>query len=134
MRSYRAHHDVSVLNDYMEVPGLGFLPVNAFVIHAAQPVVTDTGMGLPDRDFLASLAEVIDPADVAWIWLTHPDRDHTGGLFRLLEAAPQARVVTTFAGAGIIRAQTAWSWPWNGTGLFASRSKRNLAAKGCSIP
>ena len=102
MHIYRAHPDVSVLNDYLEVPGLGFLPVNAFVIHAAQPVVVDTGLGLPDRDFLACLAEVIDPADVAWIWLTHPDRDHTGGLFALLDAAPQARVVTTFLGAGIM--------------------------------
>jgi hypothetical protein len=102
MHTYRAHPDVSVLGDYLQVPGLGFLPVNAFVIHAAQPVVVDTGLGLPDRDFLAALAEVIDPADVAWIWLTHPDRDHTGGLFALLEAAPRARVVTTFAGAGIM--------------------------------
>lgn len=79
MHTYRAHADVSVLADYLEVPGLGFLSANAFVIHAAQPVVVDTGLGLPDRDFLGSLAEVIDPADVAWIWLTHPDRDHTGG-------------------------------------------------------
>jgi glyoxylase-like metal-dependent hydrolase (beta-lactamase superfamily II) len=102
MHTYRASQDVSVLGDYLEVPGLGFLPVNAFVIHAAQPVVVDTGLGLPDRDFVAALAEVIDPADVAWIWLTHPDRDHTGGLFALLEAAPRARVVTTFAGAGIM--------------------------------
>jgi Metallo-beta-lactamase superfamily len=102
MISYRASQDVSVLNDYMEVPGLGFLPVNAFVIDAADPVVVDTGLGLPDRDFVASLAEVIDPADVRWIWLTHPDRDHTGGLFALLEAAPNARVVTTFAGVGIM--------------------------------
>src|SRR5579859_6399159 len=102
MHIYRACQDVSVLGDYLEVPGLGFLPVNAFVIHAAQPVVVDTGLGLPGRDFRAALAEVIDPADVAWIWLTHPDRDHTGGLFTLLEAAPQARVVTTFAGAGIM--------------------------------
>ena len=31
--------DVSILNDYAEVPGLGFLPVNAFVLHAEQPVV-----------------------------------------------------------------------------------------------
>jgi len=102
MYTYRPCQDVSVLGDYLEVPGLGFLPVNAFVSHAAQPVVIDTGLGLPDRDFLACLAEVIDPADVAWIWLTHPDRDHTGGLFALLEAAPRARVVTTFIGTGIM--------------------------------
>ena len=75
--------------------------MNAFVIHAAQPVVADTGLGLPDRDFLAFVAEVIDPADIAWIWLTHPNRDHTGGLYALLDAAPQARVITMFLGAGI---------------------------------
>lgn len=102
MRSYRTRPDVSVLNDDLEVPCIGFLTVNAFVVHAAQPVVIDTGLSLPDRDFLASLAEVIDPADVRWIWLTHPDRDHTGGLFALLEAAPRARVVTTFTGVGIM--------------------------------
>lgn len=102
MKNYRARADVSVLNDYLEVPGLGFLPVNAFVIHAAEPVVVDTGLGLADRDFVASLAEVMDPADVRWIWLTHPDRDHTGGLFALLDAAPLARVVTTFLGVGIM--------------------------------
>ena len=64
MHAYRTHADISVLGDYLEVPGLGFLAVNPFVIHAAQPVVVDTGLGLPDRDFLASLAAVIDPADV----------------------------------------------------------------------
>jgi Metallo-beta-lactamase superfamily len=102
MNTYRAHEDVSVLNDHVEIPGLGFLPINAFVIHAAEPVVVNTGVGLPDRDFVASLSELIDPADVGWIWLTHPDRDHTGGLFALLEAAPQARLVTTFIGVGIM--------------------------------
>jgi hypothetical protein len=105
MHIYRAHSDISVLADYLEVPGLGFLAVNAFVIHAEHPVVVDTGLGLPDRDFLADLAAVIDPADVAWVWLTHPDRDHTGGLFALLDAAPRARVVTTFVGAGIMSAE-----------------------------
>lgn len=49
---------------------------------------------------------MIDPKDVRWIWLTHPDRDHTGGLFDLLEAAPHARIVTTFLSAGIMSTAT----------------------------
>src|SRR3954471_22066237 len=102
IRTFRPHPDVTVLHDQAEIPGLGVLPVNAFVLHAEQPVVVDTGLGLPDRDFVAELAAVIDPADVRWIWLTHPDRDHTGGLFDLLMAAPRARVVTTFLGMGIL--------------------------------
>ncbi|MCM1967412.1 MBL fold metallo-hydrolase [Streptomyces sp. G1] len=92
--------DITVLGDALEAPGVGFIPVNAFVLHAREPVVVDTGLGLPDRDFLRTLSEAVDPADVRWIWLTHPDRDHTGGIFALLEAAPEARVVTTFLGAG----------------------------------
>jgi glyoxylase-like metal-dependent hydrolase (beta-lactamase superfamily II) len=102
MQIHRIGRDVSVLNDQLPVPGLGFLPVNAFVLHAEEPVVIDTGVGLPDRDYLATLAEVIDPADVRWIWLTHADRDHTGGLYDLLDAAPRAKVVTTFLSVGAL--------------------------------
>jgi hypothetical protein len=102
MHTYRIARDVSVINDQLPVPGIGFLPVNAFVLHAAEPVVIDTGLSLPDRDFLEALASAVDPEDVRWIWLTHPDRDHTGGIFDLLDAAPRARVVTTFLGAGIM--------------------------------
>ncbi|RST15571.1 MBL fold metallo-hydrolase [Streptomyces sp. WAC05374] len=99
---HRVGRDISVLADCLEVPGIGFLPVNAFVLHAEAPVVVDTGLGLPDRNFLEVLGSAIDPAEVRWVWLTHPDRDHTGGLFALLDAAPQARVVTTYIGAGIM--------------------------------
>ncbi len=49
MHAFRPHPDVTVLNDYVEIPGLGFLPINAFVLRADQPVVLDTGLGLPDR-------------------------------------------------------------------------------------
>ncbi len=90
MHTYRIGTDVTVLNDHSEIPGLGFLPINAFVLHAREPVVIDTGLSLPDRHFVRDLGAVMDPADVRWIWLTHPDRDHTGGLFDLLDAAPQA--------------------------------------------
>lgn len=102
MNTFRSATDVTVLADPVEVPGVGWLPVQAFVLHAAEPVVVDTGLSLPDRHFVEDLAAVVDPADVRWIWLTHPDRDHTGGLFDLLAAAPQAKVVTTFLGMGIL--------------------------------
>ncbi|MFF5037340.1 MBL fold metallo-hydrolase [Nocardia salmonicida] len=102
MRINRIQPDITVLADELEVPGIGHLPVNAYVLHAAEPVVVDTGLSLPDRGFMAALSSVIDPADVEWIWLTHPDRDHTGSLFDLLDAASNARLITTFLGLGIM--------------------------------
>ena len=70
--------------------GEGTAPVsvalNTMLIRSREPVVVDTGLSTDDKDFVASLAAVIDPADVRWIWLTHPDRDHTGGLHALLDA------------------------------------------------
>ena len=102
MHIRRINEHVTILADPAEIPGLGFLAVNAFVLHAEEPVVIDTGLSLPDKDFVTDLSAVIDPADVRWIWLTHPDRDHTGGLFSLLEAAPKARLITTFGGVGIM--------------------------------
>ena len=109
MEKHRVGTDVTVLSDHAEVPGIGFLPVNTFVLHAEQPLVVDTGLSTPDKDFVAELSEVIDPADVRWVWITHPDRDHTGGLWSLLEAAPNARLVTTFIGVGIM--STEWQVP-----------------------
>ena len=109
MEAHRINPDVTVLADSAEVPGIGHLPVNAFVLHAEQPVVVDTGLSTPDKNFVADLSRVIDPADVRWIWITHPDRDHTGGLWDLLDAAPRARVITTFLGVGIM--STEWEMP-----------------------
>lgn len=109
MEKHRVLPDVTVLSDYAPVPGIGFLPVNTFVLHSEQPVVVDTGLSTPGKDFVSELADVIDPADVRWIWITHPDRDHTGGLWDLMAAAPQARLVTTFLGMGIMSCE--WEVP-----------------------
>jgi hypothetical protein len=92
MEIQRIDHDITVLRNQMPAPGIGVVPINSYVLHAAEPVVIDTG--LPDRGFLDVLGSVVDPIDVRWIWLTHPDRNHTGGLFDLLEAAPRARLVS----------------------------------------
>ncbi|WP_100501163.1 MBL fold metallo-hydrolase [Geodermatophilus chilensis] len=102
MRSHRLSDDLTVLAHAEEIPGLGHLPVNAFVLHAEQPVLVDTGMPAVREEFLDLLWSAVDPADLRWIWLTHPDRDHTGAVMQVLDAAPQARLVTTFMGMGIL--------------------------------
>ena len=95
-------NDVSLLRDAVEIPGLGALPINAFVLHGEQPVLVDTGRPVQKAEFLDALHSVIDPADVRWIWLTHPDRDHMGALMDILTLAPNARLVTNFMAVGYL--------------------------------
>ncbi len=74
------------------------MPVNAFVIKAAEPVLVDTGLGALREDFMRALGSVIAPEDIRWIWMTHMDADHLGNLEAVLTEAPEATVVTTFVG------------------------------------
>jgi len=90
--------DTISLTSYLPVPGMGVLPINAFVIRAAEPVLVDTGLAGLRGEFLGALESVIDPSELRWIWLTHADVDHTGNLQQVLDLAPQARVVTSFVG------------------------------------
>jgi hypothetical protein len=45
---------------------------------------------------------VIDPSDLSYLWLTHPDADHIGSLRAILDEAPQMKLVTTYLGYGIL--------------------------------
>lgn len=96
----RAADDTEILSTHLDLPGLGVLPVNAFLIHAAEPVLVDTGIPALADDFVAALRSCISVEDLRWIWVTHNDPDHVGALARVLELAPKARVVTTFLGMG----------------------------------
>jgi len=97
---YQAAADIDIIPSYFPIPGLGIVPVNAFVLKAAQPVLVDTGLVPLSDEFMEKLSSVIDPADLHWLWLTHTDQDHIGSLWRVLEAAPKLRVITTYLGVG----------------------------------
>ena len=99
--------DTSAIRDAVEVPGLGALPINAFVVHADEPVLVDTGQPAARASFMQALEEIIDPADLRYVWLSHPDRDHMGSLFDVLDAAPRARLVTTFLAVGYLSVEFA---------------------------
>jgi flavorubredoxin len=97
---YRAAADIDIVPSYFPIPGLGIVPVNAFVLKAAQPVLVDTGLVPLSDEFMEKLSSVIDPVDLRWLWLTHTDQDHIGSLWRVLEAAPELRIITTYLGVG----------------------------------
>jgi flavorubredoxin len=67
---------------------------NSYLITAGEkPVLVDT---VKDRFFdqlWSNLTALVDPAKLAYVVVNHTEPDHSGALSRLLEEAPQARVV-----------------------------------------
>jgi flavorubredoxin len=73
-----------------------YLPVNSMVIRGREPVIVDTGAPVHRKAWLEKVFSVVEPEDVRWIFLSHDDGDHTGGLLDVLERAPRATLVTNF--------------------------------------
>jgi flavorubredoxin len=73
-----------------------YLPVNSMVIRGRQPVIVDTGAPVHRALWLEKVFSVVDPEDVRWIFLSHDDGDHTGGLLDVLEHCRNATLVTNF--------------------------------------
>ena len=94
--------DIDILPSYFPVPGFGILPVNAFLIRSKEPVLVDTGLNMDRAAFMTELEKSIDPAEVKWLWLTHPDPDHIGSLQEMLGRAPNMKLATNFLSVGIL--------------------------------
>jgi flavorubredoxin len=130
-KPHQAMSGVEVLPAHFPIPGAGFLPVNAFVIKAREPVLVDTGMGIDSEEFMKALESIIDPRDLKWVWLTHDDADHTGNIQKVLEAAPSARLAAN--SLAVLRMSTAWSVPmhrvyWLNSGDSIRVGDRKLTA------
>lgn len=89
---------VDQLGTFLDAPGLGRLPVNAFLLRSREPVLVDAGIVGMKEGTLKALESVIDPSEIRWVYLTHVDGDHVGCLDAVLARAKNARVVTTFLG------------------------------------
>ena len=93
---------VDAITTIADIPTLGSLAINSFVLHGAEPILVDTGTVAGNREFMLELASVIDSSQLRWVWLTHTDFDHIGSLAALLDTNPQLRVITSFLGMGIM--------------------------------
>ncbi len=84
-KPFSAAPDIEVFSSWEEVPTVGFLNINSFVLKAREPAVIDTGMWKEKEEYLKALESVIHPKEIKWIFLTHDDNDHKGGTQALLE-------------------------------------------------
>jgi hypothetical protein len=53
--TYRASPDIDVLTTSFPIPGFGLVPINAFVLHGAEPILVDTGTVIDSDEFMATL-------------------------------------------------------------------------------
>lgn len=108
---YQPTPDVHVLPVTIPLGPDGVLTINAFLLNAAEPVLVDTGLAVEGDDLLDAVDAAIGLRNLRWLWLTHDDADHTGAVQRVLEAAPQARLVTHAISA--LRMSTWWPVPFD---------------------
>jgi glyoxylase-like metal-dependent hydrolase (beta-lactamase superfamily II) len=95
----RTAPDVTTFTGYFPIGPLGILPANSHFIHAREPILVDTnGVAFQDQ-YLEALQQLIDPADLKWIYVSHTDLDHIGNLDRVIALAPNAKVVLPGLGA-----------------------------------
>jgi glyoxylase-like metal-dependent hydrolase (beta-lactamase superfamily II) len=106
---YQGSADVHVLPTHLPLPGVGVLPINAYLIMAEEPVLIDSGVAIDADQFMDAVSSLIDLRSLKWVWLTHDDADHTGNIQRIMEAAPNATLVTH--GFSALRMSTWWPVP-----------------------
>ncbi|HEX4697838.1 MAG TPA: MBL fold metallo-hydrolase [Actinomycetes bacterium] len=106
---YQGSSDVHVFPANLSIPGVGVLPINAFLLMAEDPVLVDTGIGFDSPEFLDAVSSIVPLDEIKWVWLTHDDADHTGSIQRIMELAPNARLVTHAMSA--LRMSSWWDVP-----------------------
>ncbi len=93
----RIAHDTYLIRPFAQPPGAPFaMHVNSMVILGSEPVIVDTGVALVREEWMDQVFGLVDPQDVRWVFLSHDDTDHTGNLGAVLDACPNATLVTSW--------------------------------------
>ena len=93
---YRVAPDTYVIPELVAGPPGTYVALNSMVITGAEPVIVDTGNELSRSEWMDAAFSIVDPTDVRWIFLSHDDHDHIGNLTAVLDACPQATLVTNW--------------------------------------
>jgi len=71
--------------------------INSAVIDGSEPVLIDTGSLRNRQAWLKDAFTLVDPKRVKWVFVSHEDADHVGNLDQVMEACPNATLVSSWA-------------------------------------
>jgi flavorubredoxin len=74
-----------------------YVYLNSMVITGSEPMIVDTGTIANRTQWLDDVFGIVEPRDVRWVFLSHDDVDHTGNLAEVLDACPNATLVSSWA-------------------------------------
>jgi flavorubredoxin len=106
---YQIAKDTFLITWGLDAPPVGHFPMHSMLIRGREPALVDTGAPACRQQWLATVANLVDPADIRWIFLSHDDRDHAGNLLPVLDACPNATLLTTWFSIG--RMAEEWDTP-----------------------
>ena len=98
VQTRRPHQDIVALSTFHDLPGIGVLTINSFVLQAEQPLIVDTGTNNDSDTMLEAISDALDGRRPRWLWLTHTDADHIGSVAPLLATFDELTIVTTYTG------------------------------------
>jgi flavorubredoxin len=94
--------------------GDGAFQFNQFLIDDERPTLIHTGMYPMYEDVRKAVAEVLDPASLAYVVCPHFESDECGGMGRFVEEAPEAVLACSDTGAFLNLTQWDYSGPVQG--------------------
>lgn len=97
---YQVAEETFVIPWNLPAPPVGLFPMNSLVIRGAEPTLVDTGAPANRTQWLDAAWSLVDPLDVRWVFLSHDDRDHSGNLVQVMEACPNATLLTSWFAVG----------------------------------
>ncbi|MZP31268.1 MBL fold metallo-hydrolase [Heliobacterium undosum] len=102
---------------------------NAYLIMDEKITLVDTVKSYLVEEMLDRIAHVVDPSKIDYIICNHVEMDHSGGIPRLMELAPNATIITSPNGQRGLKAHYKRDWNMKvvKTGDTLSLGKRNLS-------
>lgn len=118
--------DIRNFHGYLTQRGTTY---NAYLIIDEKITLIDTVKHYLFDEMIARISQVIDPAKIDYIVSNHVEMDHSGGLPKLLEMAPNAKIFTSPNGESGLKAHYKKNWDMQVVkmGETISIGKRNLS-------